>query len=734
MSKARLPAIVIPSSGDAAVINALRAIAEHLEVWRGSRGDQLETVLTRRDLKEMGLFRGYAGGPSGSVGAVLTQGADGRYTPVDMNAMFKQFADALYATSLYKSLVQRIDDPARFEHLPEQVRMILLKDLNQLASELNAQVRRLETSQQEQDRSFASQVTEVTAALERATAGVRQTLFAYADQNRSTAGAVTQVVARLDDVGGGASVEEAMTAIADRATGLEAQYTLKANAGGAFAAIGLAATETTAGVGDSHIIFVADNFAFVKPTDVIGTGPGEVDPTNPGASRIPFGIDSDGTIYLNGQVRINTGGTAVQDIANLTFIGNFASAPVTTTLKKNNVYKNTTDGNSYILTADAGSWTLFVPKGDTGATGSTGSTGSAGSRGSLTLYTSGSSWSDATANSAITSATGSSTSVIGDTVTISNGTSFAATKYWSGSAWVDPGVIINGNLLVTGTVSANVLNGGTISGVTINIGSGAFIVNSAGAVTALSGVVGGVGYFTATSGSSPGLTGTSSINQPSVYGYTASGNTNGNAHAVRGIHSQTGAGGLIGGATGLGYDFYADGSGTNYGPFTGTHDAVTPNAAPIEPGEIVVDVACISRKGWSGTLFEVAPSSQPNQSGALGVVCAPGRALSQVALSVFVDRIDEETGMPVMNANYDTYKDSYTALAVNAVGEGQMNVCGEGGNIEIGDLIVTSSIPGKGMKQSDDIVRGCTVAKAREAVTFDSPTQVKIVACIYMCG
>ena len=71
---------------------------------------------------------------------------------------------------------------------------------------------------------------------------------------------------------------------------------------------------------------------------------------------------------------------------------------------------------------------------------------------------------------------------------------------------------------------------------------------------------------------------------------------------------------------------------------------------------------------------------------------------------------------------------------MNSVGEGQVNVCGENGNIEIGDLIVSSSTTGKGMKQDDDIIRSCTVAKAREAVTFASASTVKQIACIYLCG
>lgn len=90
--------------------------------------------------------------------------------------------------------------------------------------------------------------------------------------------------------------------------------------------------------------------------------------------------------------------------------------------------------------------------------------------------------------------------------------------------------------------------------------------------------------------------------------------------------------------------------------------------------------------------------------------------------------------MNLMSGAYYDHKDTHTLIAMNALGEGRMNVCGEGGDIAAGDLIVTSSIPGKGMRQSDDTVRNYTVAKAREAVTFASPTEIKTVACIYLCG
>ena len=79
---------------------------------------------------------------------------------------------------------------------------------------------------------------------------------------------------------------------------------------------------------------------------------------------------------------------------------------------------------------------------------------------------------------------------------------------------------------------------------------------------------------------------------------------------------------------------------------------------------------------------------------------------------------------------YDTYR----CIGINAIGEGKLNVCGQGGDIEIGDLICASDMAGKGMKQADDLYHSYTVAKARQAVTFSSPDEVVQIACIYVSG
>ena len=61
-------------------------------------------------------------------------------------------------------------------------------------------------------------------------------------------------------------------------------------------------------------------------------------------------------------------------------------------------------------------------------------------------------------------------------------------------------------------------------------------------------------------------------------------------------------------------------------------------------------------------------------------------------------------------------------------------VCNGGGDIEIGDLLVTSSREGYLMKQSDDIIRNYTAAKAGQNVVFGTDVERREVYCIMMCG
>ena len=209
------------------------------------------------------------------------------------------------------------------------------------------------------------------------------------------------------------------------------------------------------------------------------------------------------------------------------------------------------------------------------------------------------------------------------------------------------------------------------------------------------------------------------------------------SHGIRGTNVYTGTSGLIGVANG--YDFYAEGTGTNYGPFTGAHDALMPVGSAYEVGDIVVDTSCVVKKNVSSVLCSVETSTSVNQKGTVGVIAKDMGLLKgkyPPAAFGFTNITSDEDGNAITPPDtvYDSVKETYNYITINALGEGQVNVCGENGNISRGDLIVSSSLPGKGMKQADDIIRSYTVAKAREDVTFSSPTEVKQVACIYLCG
>jgi len=69
-------------------------------------------------------------------------------------------------------------------------------------------------------------------------------------------------------------------------------------------------------------------------------------------------------------------------------------------------------------------------------------------------------------------------------------------------------------------------------------------------------------------------------------------------------------------------------------------------------------------------------------------------------------------------------------LIINSVGEGGLWVCRQNGDIYNGDLIVSSDKPGYGMRQDDDIIKNCTVAKATCDAVFRDEEKL-FIGCIY---
>jgi hypothetical protein len=93
----------------------------------------------------------------------------------------------------------------------------------------------------------------------------------------------------------------------------------------------------------------------------------------------------------------------------------------------------------------------------------------------------------------------------------------------------------------------------------------------------------------------------------------------------------------------------------------------------------------------------------------------------------------------------------YGQVRVNSIGEGGIWICDINGNVENGDYITTSIVPGYGMKQDDDLLRNYTVAKITMNCNFsgtDIPGgyvtssiphngttyKTAFVGCTYHCG
>lgn len=123
-----------------------------------------------------------------------------------------------------------------------------------------------------------------------------------------------------------------------------------------------------------------------------------------------------------------------------------------------------------------GTWSAAIPI--------VGTNGAAGVRGSKSFYatTTGTSWSNTEADAAITAA--SLTKVLLDTVTLSKASAgYSETRYWDGSNWTVVAQVIDGNLIVHGTIGTNHLVA-SISLTTPTILGGLLKLNGASTVCA----------------------------------------------------------------------------------------------------------------------------------------------------------------------------------------------------------------------------------------------------------
>lgn len=213
------------------------------------------------------------------------------------------------------------------------------------------------------------------------------------------------------------------------------------------------------------------------------------------------------------------------------------------------------------------------------------------------------------------------------------------------------------------------------------------------------------GHFTAAGVSGRGVYGYASNEEYTNYGgYFEAAGLHG--RGVVGISSGTDGMGVYG--NGNGYSFYAGGSGTDYGPFTGAHEVrfALDHLWNLQPGMIVSTTGRVEiRKNENG---------DPSLSSTLPTVKLTTRAKDKAVLGVLVS----EGSLP--DDHWYKAQENERFGVVNALGEGRVWVTNVTGGIEAGDYITSSDIPGYGQLQDDDLVHSYTVGKAIETVNWNS--------------
>jgi len=163
-------------------------------------------------------------------------------------------------------------------------------------------------------------------------------------------------------------------------------------------------------------------------------------------------------------------------------------------------------------------------------------------------------------------------------------------------------------------------------------------------------------------------------------------------------------------ASGKAYDFYAAGTGANYGPFTGSHEVrISPDSLPLLPGMVVSATGAVAMRNdekgtpsLSSTLPEVSVSLTPNDPAVFGVFIKDAS-------------LDEEHW-------FKAKKEDRFGI-VNALGEGRVWVCDANGPVRVGDYITTSAVPGYAQRQDDDLLHNYTLGKVIEAVEWTGVTE-----------
>ncbi len=227
-------------------------------------------------------------------------------------------------------------------------------------------------------------------------------------------------------------------------------------------------------------------------------------------------------------------------------------------------------------------------------------------------------------------------------------------------------------------------------------------------------------------GTGPGIVGSSGGNSALIgfnFSSTSAAIKGDNSGSGDGIIGFAGTGDAVVGNSVSGFAFYSEQGG--YGPFTGAHDGLLEKQISPNSGDILCATGRLEKKSIFDTIPYVELSNSAHSKAAYGVF------VSKSAIGLKLPAALSNQGPSVKLAYI---KENYDRSIANALGEGQINVCSENGDFDIGDFICTSNTAGKGMRYDGQDMR-YVVAKCMEPVVWtDEPSNIKMVACIYMCG
>jgi hypothetical protein len=202
-------------------------------------------------------------------------------------------------------------------------------------------------------------------------------------------------------------------------------------------------------------------------------------------------------IYSTGITTTPTGGTYTFSTDNLNTTSlsagwsrNMPSSGTVGIYRSSYVFSTNTPG----VAITAGTWTTPVLTAINGTNGTNGTIGADGARGAGIFYATAASaaWSDSVATARILAITGTA-NVEGDTVTETFAGTWSLTKIWSAGAWIASGQVIDGNLIVTGSIAGTKIAALTIDTAQLKAGAvTADKVSITGGLSALSANLGSI--------------------------------------------------------------------------------------------------------------------------------------------------------------------------------------------------------------------------------------------------